>query len=408
LLESGIQIHPGTKGKWPVAKAQSFDIKALQGILPMEADVVNISEVKTERQLTAFIDLPWRIYQGNPNWIPPLKKDVRHLLDADRHPFWEHARRALFLAEKNGQVVGRISAQVDDNYNTLWSETLGSFGFFECQDEQETASALFDTAAAWVKGQGMTVLRGPMSPSSNDEWGWLLDAYDRPAVLMMPYNPAYYNRLAETWGLEKAKDLLAFIKHANTPIPRRLTDLAEKLRQNPHISVRPVNMKDLKNEMAIIKDLYNESWQKNWGFSPMTNKEMDLLASNLKTFAEAEMVLFAFYDGNPAGLSITLPDMNQILSHLNGKIGIVGLLKFLYYKRKMTGARALVFGFKQRYRRLGLPVLLFCETEKYMRKRNFQCSEMSWNLEDNRLINDFDRELGAEVYKHYRVYEKPL
>jgi len=370
--------------------------------------VVSVTTVTTRAQMRQFIDLPFRLYCDNPSWVPPLKKEVRAMLDSRHHPFWEHARRELFLATQDGRVVGRVSAQVDDNYNQLWNERLGSFGFFECEDNQAAASALFDAAAAWVRGQGMNVLRGPMSPSSNDEWGWLLDAYDRAPVVMMPYNPACYHRLAETWGLAKAKDLLAFIKYSSTPMPQRFIELAEKLRRNPRITVRPVNMKDLGHEMALIKELYNESWQKNWGFSPMTSKEMDLLAANLKSFAVPEMVLLAFYDGKPAGLSITLPDMNQVLKRLNGRLGPVEILKFLYYKSRITGARALVFGFKQEYRRLGLPVLLFYETEMFGRRKGYQWCELSWNLEDNRLINDFDRELGAEVYKHYRVYEKPI
>jgi hypothetical protein len=254
----------------------------------------------------------------------------------------------------------------------------------------------------------MNVLRGPMSPSSNDEWAWLLDAYDQPPVIMMPYNPPYYVKLAEHYGFKKAKDLLAFIKRRETGMPDRFTQLAEALAGNPHISVRHVNMKDLKNEMLIIKDLYNTSWQKNWGFSPMTEKEMDLLAATLKTFAEPPMVLLAFYKGKPAGLAITLPDLNQVLRHLNGKLGLIGMLKYLYWKPKITGIRAIVFGFKQEYRRLGLPVLLFYETAKYAFKKGYQWCELSWNLEDNRLINDFDRELGGEVYKHYRVMEKAL
>jgi GNAT superfamily N-acetyltransferase len=370
--------------------------------------MVTVTTVKTPAQMRQFLDLPFRLYRSNPNWVPPLKKEVRAMLDQKHHPFWEHARGELFLAEQDGRVIGRISAQVDDNYNRLWNERLGSFGFFECEDDQTAADVLFDAAAGWVRHQGMDVLRGPMSPSSNDEWGWLLDAFDQPPVLMMPYNPPHYPKLAELWGLVKAKDLLAFIKHSSTPMPQRFIELAEKLRQNPRISVRPVNMKDLPREMAIIKELYNESWQKNWGFAPMTNKEMDLLATNLKNFAEPEMVLLAFYDGKPAGLSITLPDMNQVLRRLNGRLGPVELVKFLYYRRRITGARALVFGFKQEYRRLGLPVLLFYQTEQFMRRRGYQWCELSWNLEDNRLINDFDRELGAEVYKHYRVYEKQL
>jgi GNAT superfamily N-acetyltransferase len=370
--------------------------------------MVTVSTVRSAAQLGAFIDLPWRLYAGNPNWVPPLRKEVRAMLDHQHHPFWEHARGVLFLAENEGSVVGRISAQVDDNYNNLWNEKLGSFGFFETVDDPKVANALFAAAADWVKSQGMNVLRGPMSPSSNDEWGFLLDAYDRPPVLMMPYNPAYYLTLAEGWGFKKAKDLLAFIKYSTTPIPARLVNLATKLKENPRITVRPVNMKDLKNEMVIIKELYNASWQRNWGFSPMTGKEMDLLAVNLKSFAVPEMVLLAFYDGKPAGLSITLPDMNQVLPHLNGKLGLIEVLKFLYYKSKITGARALVFGFKQEYRRLGLPALLFYETELVGRKRGYKWCELSWNLEDNRLINDFDRELGAQVYKRYRVVEKAL
>lgn len=370
--------------------------------------MVTITEVKTEAQLKAFIELPFRLYKGDRNWVPPIKKEVALMLDTAHHPFWEHARRALYLAEKDGQVVGRVSAQVDDNYNNLWKERLGSFGFFETIDDQATASALLDAAAAWVKGQGMTALRGPMSPSSNDEWGFLLEGFDRPPVVMMPYNPPYYLKLAENWGLVKAKDLLAFIKYSSSPMPERLVNLAEKLKANTRITVRPLNFKDLPNEMPIVKELYNASWQLNWGFSPMTGKEMDLLAANLKNFAEPEMVLLAFYDGKPAGLSITLPDMNQILARLGGKLGPVEMLKFLYYKGKVTGARALVFGFKQEYRRLGLPVLLFYETELFGRKKGYEWCELSWNLEDNRMINDFDRELGGEVYKKYRVMEKPL
>ena len=370
--------------------------------------MATIIEVRTPEQLKRFIDLPWRLYAGNRNWVPPLKKDVRFLLDDKRHPFWEHARRTLFLAEKDGRTVGRVSAQVDDHYNELWNEKLGSFGFFECEDDRETATALLDAAAAWNREQGMTVLRGPMSPSSNDEWGLLVEGFDVPPAVMMPYNPKHYEKLLVDWGLAKAKDLLAFIKHASTPMPERFTNLARKLEKNPRITVRPIRMKELKTEIAILKDIYNASWQKNWGFSPMSEKEFDLLAETLKQFVDPNMVLLAFYDDKPAGLAITLPNMNEVLLHLGGRLGPVEMAKFLWYRPRVKGSRALVFGFKQEYRRLGLPVLLFYQTEQYMRTKGYKWCELSWNLEDNRLINDFDRELGAEVYKRYRVYEKPL
>ncbi len=370
--------------------------------------MIKISEVKTSDQFKKFIDFPWRIYKTNQNWVPPLKEEVRKLLDQKHHPFWEHAKGVHFLAEKNGELKGRISAQVDDNYNKLWEEKLGSFGFFECENDQEVANALFDTAAEWLRKQGMTVMRGPMSPSANDEFGFLIEGFDQPPVLMMPYNLTYYPNLAESCGLVKAKDLLAFIKYASTPMPDRLVNLAQKLKNNPKIAIRPVNMKKLKSEMAIIRELYNESWQKNWGFSPMTDNEMNFLANNLKRLAQPEMVLFAFYEGEPAGISITLPDLNQVLIHLNGKLGLIEIIKYLYYRKRIKGVRALIFGFKEKYRRLGLPILLFYETEKFARSFGYEWCELSWNLEDNRLINDFDRELGGEVYKRYRVFEKKL
>lgn len=367
-----------------------------------------VFEVKTKDQLKAFINFPWQIYANDPNWVPPIKKEVSRLLDPKHHPFWEHARRALFIAYENGKVVGRISAQVDDNYNKLWQEKLGSFGFFECVNNQAVANELFDAAANWVKKEGMNILRGPMSPSSNDEWGFLIEGFDRPPVLMMPYNPAYYLKLAENYGFKKAKDLLAFIKYASTPMPERLHNLALKLKQNPRIKIRPVNMKNLKAEMAIIRQLYNESWQKNWCFTPITDNEMNYLAQKLKNFAQPEMVLFAFYDDKPAGLSITLPDLNQVLKHLNGKLGLLEIIKFFYYRKRIKGIRSLIFGFKEEYRRLGLPILLFYETEQFARKQGYKWCELSWNLEDNRLINEFDQELGAKVYKRYRVVEKSI
>ena len=370
--------------------------------------MVTVTEVKTPKQFWQFIDLPFTLHWDNPNWVPPLKKEVAALLDFRHHPFWEHAEGTLFLARKENKVVGRISVQIDHHYNHLWNEKLGSFGFFECIDDQSVANQLFAAAARWVKSRGIDQLRGPMSPSSNDEWGFLIEGFDRPPVLMMPYNPPYYLRLAESYGFVKAKDLLAFIKYASTPMPERFVALAARLQANPRITVRPINLRQLSSEMVIIRDLYNASWEKNWGFSPLTDKEMNLLAQNLKTFADPNMILLAFYEGKPAGLAITLPDMNQVLKHLKGKLGVLGLLKFFYYRRKITGARALVFGFKAEYRRLGLPILLFYETENYMRRKGYRWCELSWNLEDNWLINEFDRELGGEVYKKYRVVEKPL
>jgi hypothetical protein len=371
--------------------------------------MINIKKVVTKKDWKEFVNLPfYLIYKENKNWVPPLKKEVLHKLNKKIHPFWEHAIREVFLAEKDGKVVGRIAAIIDYNYNKLWNEKMGAFGFFEVINDYEVASALFDTAYNWLRNNGMNNMRGPLSPSQNDECGFLLDAYDSPPVFMMPYNQPYYPELAEKYGFTKAKDLLAFYKAHNNKPTLQIETAVKRLLKNPKISTRPVNMKNMDEDIKLIKELYNTCWEKNWGFSPMTDKEFDLMVKELKNVADPELIWFAFYNGKPAGLAITLPDYNFIFKKLNGKLGLIGILKFLYYRKKITGTRALVFGFKQEYRRLGLPALLYYETEKAGLKHGYKWCELSWNLEDNVLINQFDEKVGGHVYKKYRIYEKAI
>jgi len=362
-------------------------------------------------KLKKFIDFPWFIYRKysfHKNWIPPLKKDMKFKLDTKRHPFWQHAEQKLFLAYKDNMLVGRIGAIIDHNYNELWDEKMGAFGFFECIDDQKVANALLDAAAKWLKEKGMKSIRGPLSPSMNDECAFLVDGFDSPPVIMMPYNPQYYPELVEQAGFAKAKDLLAFYKDAETGIPERLQKLAEALKNKPNVKIRKVNFKNLDSEMAIIKDLYNQSWEKNWGFSPMTDAEMDLLGEELKPIAVQELALLVFVDGEPAGIGITIPDYNQVLKHLDGKLGPIQIAKALRLRKEIDGVRAMVFGFKPRFRRTGLPILLYWETEQAARKLGYKWCELSWNLEDNDLINKFDSEIGGKVYKRYRIYEREL
>ncbi len=370
--------------------------------------MITTKKIETKKDWKKFIDLPFRLYKEDKNWVPPLKKEVFFKLNTKKHPFWEHAIREIFLAEKDGVVVGRIAAIIDDNYNELWDEHMGAFGFFESIDDFEVAKALFDVAYTWLKEHGADKMRGPLSPSQNDECAFLLEGYDSPPVMMMSYNPPYYLTLTEKYGMKKGKDLYAFYKsHKTAPSPQ-IQIAVDRLKKNPNISTRHFDMKRVKEEAHLIKELYNESWQKNWGFSPMTDKEFDLMVDELKKVADPHLIWFAFYKDDPAGVAITLPDYNHVFQKLNGKLGLIGIIKFLRYKRKIVGTRAIVFGFKQKYRRFGLPALLYHETMQAGLKRGYTWCEMSWNLEDNDLINQFDEKVGGKLYKKYRIYEMPI
>jgi hypothetical protein len=368
---------------------------------------VEIKRVESDDELNTFILLPWQIYKDNPHWVSPLIKDVKFKLNRLKHPFFEHATMELFLAFHGKELVGRIAAIVDDRYNEFHHEQTGFFGMFECRNDVDAAQALFTAAETWCRNKGMNRIRGPVNLSMNDECGFLLEGYDFPPVIMMPYNPAYYLELCERFGFVKAKDLYAYLK-SDVGVVDRIAKLVERVKSKENVVVRPINMKNFHSEVAIIKEIYNEAWELNWGFVPMTAKEMDLMAKELKPICEPELVLFAEVNGKPVGVSITLPDMNQVLKKLNGRLGLIGVLKFLYYKKKVTALRSVVFGIKKEYRHTGISIVMYYETEIRGAKLGYRSCEMSWNLEDNDLINRFDEAVGGKLYKRYRIYEKAI
>jgi hypothetical protein len=373
----------------------------------MQLDNINIHTVSSNSDLEGFIRLPWQIYRDDPHWVPPLRKDVRFKLNRLKHPFFEHARMELFLATRGQNTVGRIAAIVDDRHNEFHHDHTGFFGMFECIDDYHVAESLLAAAEHWCKDQHMDCIRGPMNLSMNDECGFLLEGFDSDPVLMMPYNFKYYLDYCERYGFKKAKDLYAYLK-GEVGVNERIGRLVERIKKKENIAVRSINMKKFTSEVELIKEIYNAAWELNWGFVPMTSNEMDLLARDLKSICEPELVLFAEVNGQPAGVSITLPDYNQVLKKINGRLGPVSLFKFLYYKKKITGLRALVFGLKKEYRTTGINTVLYYETEKAGARLGYRWCEMSWNLEDNDLINRFDEAIGGKLYKKYRIYEKAI
>jgi hypothetical protein len=370
---------------------------------------IDIITVERGSELRDFVDLPWRIYAAYPKWVPPLKKDVRRLLDPARHPFWESAERVLFLARRGSETVGRIAGVIDHHYNQYSGEKMGIWGFFECADDQEAAAALFSSVETWVRQKGMTFIRGPLSPSTNYEVGLLTEGFDYPPAVEMPYHPPYYSRLAESCGFAKEKDLLAFLIEGDYRLPEWMDSLAQRIARKKGIHIRLFNPKEESAEFDLIREIYNDSWSGNWCFVPLSAHEMRDIQKNVMQFEDPDLAFFIYYENEPAAVCVIFPDMNPLLKRLNGRIGVMGLLKVLLYRREIKGLRLLMFGIKDKYRQMGMPLLAFHHIYEVVRgKKKYRYMELGWTLEDNEAINSLIKETGAKPYKRYRIFRKSL
>jgi GNAT superfamily N-acetyltransferase len=359
---------------------------------------------------TAFIKLQWRFYKNDPNWVPPLLMDRRKLLNVRKNPFYQHSEMQLFIADRDGEPVGRIAALTNENHNAAHGDTVGFFGFFECVDDAAVAKALFDAAAAWLRTKGRTVMRGPMNPSINDELGLLIDGYDAPPVILMTYNPRYYSALIDGYGFRKAKDLYAYLVRDEIVLTPKLERGQQLVRDRFGVSVRDVNFKNMKHEIAILKNLYNNSWEKNWGAVSMTEAEFDFLADDLvqvlRGFEEFAIVLEL--KGAPIGFALCIPDINQLLITNRRGWLLPGAWKLLTGAKRINLVRILVLGLLPEYRGRGFDSVLYYEVISRGRKRGIGLGEASWILEDNVMINRGMELLNAQRYKTYRLYDYDL
>lgn len=377
---------------------------------------LSLREVSGKADLDAFIGLPFRLYAGDPVWVPPLRIAVRDLLDPAKNPFFKHARMKSWLAYRDAELVGRVSAVVDDAHNEYHDEKTAFFGFFECVDSPEVAHALLDAAAAWARAQGMTALRGPMNPSTNHECGLLVEGFTNPPSVMMTYNPPYYGALLEGWGLAKSKDLLAFeIHHEQSQKSDKLVAQAARLQQGGHVTFRPVDMKRFDEEIELIQGIYNDAWEKNWGFVPMNREEFHHLAKDLKLVLDPRLLLVAEVKGKPAGFALTLPDVNQAQTKVrDGRLFPFGLAKLLWNlkgpgkKRTINRCRILTLGIKKEYREAGIGPLLYLEYFKRGPALGYPVGEASWILEDNRAMLRAIEHMGGKRTKTYRLFDKAL
>jgi GNAT superfamily N-acetyltransferase len=337
-----------------------------------------------------------------------LLTERKQFLNKEKNPFFNHADVVFYLARKNGRAVGRIAGIVNCNHIEYHQEKAGFFGLFECEEDYEVAKVLFDAVRAWLRSKGMQIMRGPANFSSNEDWGLLLEGFDSPPVIMMPYNPPYYLELVEKYGMRKAKDLYAYFIDETLPTPERVVRMAESIKRKVGVSVRNIDMKNFKAEVNRVKQIYNSAWSKNWGFIPMTDEEFDHLARNLKQIVDPHVVFIAEVNGKPAGFSLALPDFNQVLARLNGRLFPLGIFKLLWHtkvRNKIDGVRIITMGVVPEYQKRGIDTVFYAETYNVGVKRGYKWAEMSWVLEDNVLMNRVLELLGAKLYKKYRIYE---
>ena len=374
----------------------------------MTRQELQVEEVKNHQDLMTFIRFPWEIYQSDRYWVPPLVKDQLLKFDPN-HPFRSHSEMIFFLAYRGGKVVGRIVGIIDHHYIEFHQEKLGFFGFFESIPDAEVAGILLSRVADWLKGHGMEKMAGPMNPSTNDECGLLIEGFDSSPCLMMPYNPRTYPSLLEGFGLRKRMDLYAYLLEEPTFHLTRLDRITERLRKRePQLYVRPIQLRRFDEELKIVKEIYNQAWSKNSGFVPMTDEELNLTAKELKPLVVSELILFAYWGKNPIAFSVSLPDYNEVLKHLNGKIGLLGAIKFLYYSKKIHKIRVMLLGVKHDFQKKGVEGLLYIETFKRGNKKGYHTAECSWILEENVLMQHGIEAMGGNRYKTYRIYEMRL
>lgn len=374
---------------------------------------LSVSEVSSPGELRAFVELPYRLYAGDPDWVPPLRRDVREVLDTARNPFWAHARRSLLLARRDGRVVGRIAAIADDAHNRVHADRTAFFGFFECEDDPGAARALFDAAEAAARRllPGCDRLRGPVNPSMNDEVGFLLAAESEPGppVLMMTYNPAYYLDLAEAAGLTKEKDLVALLAPIDDRSFARLGRITDAVRRrNPELTFRTIRMDRFADELAKVKAVYNAAWERNWGFVPMTSEELDAMARKLKDLVYPPIVWFAEAGEKPVAFMLGMPDFNQVLIRMGGRLLPFGWLKFLLGRRKVDRVRLLAFGVLPEYRRKGLDAVCYFEGYRAAMAAGFRTVEFSWILEDNLDLLKPIEVFEGRLYRRYRIVARTV
>ncbi|MHA1528908.1 MAG: dATP pyrophosphohydrolase [Alphaproteobacteria bacterium] len=374
--------------------------------------MLKVTPVEGRKQIDEFIQLPGRLAAGDPNWVEPLWFERRHFLNPGKNPFFEHAEVALWLAWRDGRAVGRISAQVDRLAPDADGAKLGFFGMLAAEEDADTLAALFETAESWLAARDVRVVRGPFDFSINQTSGLLIDGFDTPPSLMMPHNQPWLGPAVERLGYAKARDLVAYRLDISNGLPDRPRKIAE--RASKGVVIRPIDMRRYREEIGTMTSIYNEAWVDNWGFIPITEAETDAMAEEMKPIIDPNLVSFAELHGETVAFIALLPNINEAIADLGGRMLPFGWLKLLW-RLKVTGVRSgrvPLMGVRPAEAgsvlRKTLPIRLIYALRQRGLGRNLRELELSWQLEDNWPARKMVEMLGARLVKTYRVYEKRL
>jgi hypothetical protein len=375
------------------------------------AHPLSVVEVRSRAERDQFIKFPWQIYKNDPAWVPPLIIERKAFLDRKRHPFYQHGDAAVFLARRNGEIVGRIMVSDDPNYNALHRSNVGCFGLFESIDDVDVAAVLFDTGANWLRRRGRSEIMGPIDYSTNYVCGLLIDGFQHPPTVLTAHNPPYYAGLIEACGFKKEKDWYAWwFDPDNAPVSRLRRLVDARARKTP-VKIRSIDLRHLTDDTRRLSAVFNEAWKNNWGFVPFTEAEAKHMAKEMRPIIDPRMTLIAEIDNAPVAFVICVPDINVALQHVNGRLTRfclpIGLIKLLYHRRKIRTARFVALGVLEKYRRAGIAETLVLQVMEEGASRGFQ-GELSMTLEDNVLVNRFIEAVGASRYKTYRIYRRPI
>jgi GNAT superfamily N-acetyltransferase len=371
---------------------------------------LEVRPVAGKRELNTFIKLPWRLYRNEPNWVPPLLFERKQFLDRQRNPFFEHAEAEFFIAWRGDQPIGRISAHVDRHFNEFQHHEWGMFGFFECEDDAEAAHALLAVAEQWLRARERDRMVGPMDFTTNDECGVLVDGFELPPTILTGWHHPYYQRLLEGYGLTKAMDLYMWdlkVSERDAVHPA-IWKAADEVQTKYGITVRPMRKKNMQAEISRFLEVYNEAWERNWGFVPLTEAEVRHYAKDLKPILDENWAFVAEKDGETVGAALSLPDYNQVLKHLNGRLLPFGWAKALYYRRKIDRVRVFALGVKREYQHTGVGAKLYELHFDSAARTPQKAGETGWILETNKSMNRAMEGMGGKIVRTYRVFEKVL
>lgn len=372
----------------------------------------DVSVVRADggRAFRKFLRLPYRIYASDPNWVAPLLRDVRAMFDRRKHPFHQHSEVQPWIAVRGGECVGRIAAIHNRNHTAYHDEPAGFFGFFECIDDQAVADALLEVSGEWLRERGLKTIRGPASFSTNEVAALLVDGFDRPPTIMMPYNPPYYADLISGAGFHAVRDMVAYYLDNNMP-PEFLLKREERLAARLDVTLRTLRKEDFAAELDRVLYVYNKAWERNWGFVPMTEAEIRHMADELKmaVMKDPEQVIFAENkDGEPIGFALWLKDYNQALIHARGRLLPFGILKILRHVKRIDMCRVLTLGLIKEYRHMGIDNLLYLRIFREGAAKGMVAGEFGWILEDNLAMRKPLEKIGSTVYKRFRMYDREL